>query len=224
MPRRDAFVPEIAVDLVHALEAADDEALQIQLRRDAQEQIDVERVVVRAERPRHRAAGDRLHHRRLDFEIAAGVEELAQRREHPAAHLKHFARFRIDDQIEVALAIADFDVGQPVPLLGQRQMALGEKLQARRPDGQLVGARAEQMPFDADEVAEIEQTEHVEIALRQRVLLDVDLDARSAVREHQKIRLAEAADAENTAARGRRRCAWLRARGRSSRRGRRRDR
>ena len=224
VPRRDAFVAEIAVDLVHALEAAHDQPLEIQLGRDAQKQIDVERVVMRAERPRHRAAGNRLHHRRLDLEIPAAVEELAQRREHLAAHLEHFARLGIDDEIEIALAIADLDVGQAVPLLRQRQMALRQKLEARRPDRQLVGARAEQMPFDADDVAEIEQPEHLEIALRERVLPDVDLDARSAVGQHQKIRLAEAADAENAAARDRVDACGLRARVRSSRRGRERDR
>ena len=125
------------------------------------------------------------------------------RRERLAAHLEHLARLRIDDQIEIALAVADFDVGQAMPLLRQRQVALREELDARRPDRQLVGARAEQMPFDADDVAEIEQTEQLEIALRERVLLDVDLNARSAVGEHQKIRLAEIADAENAAARRR---------------------
>ena len=80
VPRRDPLVPEIAVDLVHALEPADDQPLQIELRRDAQKQIDVERVVMRAKRPRHRAAGDRLHHRRLDLEISAAVEKFPQRR------------------------------------------------------------------------------------------------------------------------------------------------
>ena len=79
---RDPLVAEVAVDLVDPLEAADDQPLQIQLRRDAQEELHVERVVVRHERPRQRAAGDRLHHRRLDFEIAARVQEPADRREH----------------------------------------------------------------------------------------------------------------------------------------------
>jgi hypothetical protein len=41
--RRQALVAEIAVDLEHALEAADHQALQVQLRRDAQEQVHVER-------------------------------------------------------------------------------------------------------------------------------------------------------------------------------------
>ena len=73
--RRDPLVPEVAVDLVDALQAADDQPLQVQLRRDAQEELHVERVVMRHERPRQRAAGDRLHHRRLDLEVAAGVQE-----------------------------------------------------------------------------------------------------------------------------------------------------
>ena len=56
----DALVAEHATDLEHAVEAADDQALQLQLQRDAQVQVDVERVVVRDERPRRRAALERL--------------------------------------------------------------------------------------------------------------------------------------------------------------------
>jgi hypothetical protein len=36
MARRDALVAEVAVDLEHALQAADHQALQVQLGRDAQ--------------------------------------------------------------------------------------------------------------------------------------------------------------------------------------------
>ena len=69
--RRDAFVAEIAIDLVDALQAAHHQALQIQLRRDAQIQIDIERVVVRDERPRRRAAVEGLQHGRFHFQKAA---------------------------------------------------------------------------------------------------------------------------------------------------------
>ena len=99
--------------------------------------------------------------------------------EHLAAHLEHPARVGIDDQIEIALAVADLDVLQPVPLLGQRHEALGEELERRRPDRQLVGLGAEQVPLDADEVAEVEQLEDREVALAERVLADVDLDLRA---------------------------------------------
>ena len=74
----DAFVAEVAVDLVDAIESADYEALQVKLWRDAQEEIHVERVVMGAEGARCGASGERLHHRRFDFEVIAGVEESAQ--------------------------------------------------------------------------------------------------------------------------------------------------
>ena len=79
VPGADAFVAEVAVDLVDALEAADDQALEVQLRRDAQEQVEVQRVVVRGERLGGGAADDVMHHRRLDFEEAARVEPAADR-------------------------------------------------------------------------------------------------------------------------------------------------
>ncbi len=73
----DALVAEVAVDLVDAVEAADDQSLQIQLGRDAQEEIEVERVVMRGEGLRGCASGDLVHHRGFDFEVAAAVEEFA---------------------------------------------------------------------------------------------------------------------------------------------------
>ena len=195
--RRDALVAEVAVDLVDALDAADDEPLEVELRRDAHVQLHVERVVMRDERPRQRAAGDRLHHRRLDFEEAACVEEAANGRERARAHVEDAARVGIDDQVEVALAVAGLDVLEAVPLLRQRQEALGEERQRRRPDGQLVGPRPEQATLDAHLVAEIEQLEHRERLGADRVLSDVDLQRRRAVRQHQEVRLAERAKSED---------------------------
>ena len=74
VPRGHALVAEVAVDLVDALEAADGQALEVQLRRHAQVQVQVERVVVGHERLGRGAAGDVMHHRRLDFEEAPRVE------------------------------------------------------------------------------------------------------------------------------------------------------
>ena len=89
VPRRQPLVAEIAVDLVDLLEAADDQALQVQLRRDAQVHRHVERVVMRDERPRRGAAGNRLHHRRLDFHEAARVELVAQPPHDARARVEH---------------------------------------------------------------------------------------------------------------------------------------
>ena len=52
VPGRDALVAEHPADLEDALEAADDEPLQVQLGRDPQVKVGVERVVVGDERPR----------------------------------------------------------------------------------------------------------------------------------------------------------------------------
>ena len=78
VPRGQPLVAEVAVDLVHPLEAAHHQALQIQLRRDAQVQVHVQGVVMRDEGPRRGTARDGLHHGRLDFEEVEGVHEVAQ--------------------------------------------------------------------------------------------------------------------------------------------------
>ena len=195
--RRDALITEVTIDLEDPFDAADGEPLQVELRRDAQVELHVERVVMRHERPRQRAAGDLLHHRRLDFEEAVRLQELPDRRHRGRANLEHPAHVGIDDQIEIALAVADLDVLQAVPLLRQRQEALGEELQRRRPDRQLVRLGAKQVAADADLIAEVEQLRQLIVALAERVLPDVDLDARAAVGQHEKAGLAETADADD---------------------------
>ena len=70
-----SFIPEDAIQVVNAIQAADNQPLQIQFRRDPQIQRHVERVVMRPERLRQGAAGDRMQNRRFDFEIAAFVEK-----------------------------------------------------------------------------------------------------------------------------------------------------
>ena len=92
--RGEPFVAEVAVDLVDALQPAHHQPLQIQLRRDAQVQIDVQRVVVRDERTRRRAAVERLHHRRLHFDEAARFQLPAQRRDDARPRDEHLAHFR----------------------------------------------------------------------------------------------------------------------------------
>ena len=123
VPRGQPFVAEVAVDLVHALEAADDEALQVQLRCDAQVHVDVERVVMRDERLGHRAARDHLQHRRLDFHEVERVEEAAQVLHDARALAEHLAALVADDQVDVALAVALLDVGEAVPLVRQAAAA-----------------------------------------------------------------------------------------------------
>ena len=51
----DALGAEVAIDLIDAVEAADDQALQIKLRRDSRIEVYVERVVMGDKRTRETA-------------------------------------------------------------------------------------------------------------------------------------------------------------------------
>ncbi len=117
---RHALVAEVLADLVDALEPADDQALEVELGRDAQVEVAVELVVVRRERPRVGAAVERLQRRRLDLDEAGAVELAAQGRDRARAQLELGAHLGVDQQVEVALAVARLDIGEPVVLVGQR--------------------------------------------------------------------------------------------------------
>ena len=152
---------------------------------------------MRREGPCQRAARNRLHHRRLDLEEPARHQEAANRRDHAAAHLEDPARVGIHGQVQIALPVADLDVRQPVPLLWQRQEALGEERQARGPDRQLLRLRAEDPAGHADPVAEVQQPEGLEVQCGDRILADVDLHARLAVGQDQEVRLPEGAHGQD---------------------------
>jgi hypothetical protein len=126
VPRRHALVAEILVELEDAVQTADHESLEVQLGRDAQVELHVERVVVRDEGPRGRAAVEGLQHRRLDLEVVAILEEAADVRDDAAAGLERPPDVVVDDEVDVALAVADGDVRQAVPLLGERPQRLGQ--------------------------------------------------------------------------------------------------
>ena len=172
----DALVAEVAVDLEHALEAADHEPLEVQLRRDAQVQVGVERVVVGHERPGDRPAGYGMHHRGLDFQEAAVDEEPADVVDGARAGAKHLAAALVDDEVDVAAPVAGLHVGKPVVLLGQRQERLHEQPDRARLHRKLVGPGAEHDALDRDDIPEIEPLEFREPTLRQVVSTHVDLD------------------------------------------------
>ena len=76
---RDALVAEVLTELVHALEAADDQPLEVQLGGDPQVEVAVERMVVGREGTGQGAAVERLQDRRLDLDEAIAVERGAHR-------------------------------------------------------------------------------------------------------------------------------------------------
>ena len=141
--RGDAFVPEVRL-ISCTFDTAHCQSLQVKLRRDSKVQPHVECVVVRHEGSREGAAGNRLHHRRLDFEIPARVEKGPHCGQDPAPHLEDLARVRVDYQIEVrwryrvsmSLSPCHFSEGE----------ALCEELQPGGADCQLIRLGPERLP------------------------------------------------------------------------------
>ena len=197
MPRRQALIAKAAVDLEHLVgEPADDEPLQMQFRRDAEEELHIERVVVRDEGLGRGAARDRVEHRRFDFEIAARQQKGAHRRDDAAAPAQCLAALRVHDQVEIALAVAQLDIGEPVILLGERPQRFCEQRDFRRVDRQFAAWRAAHEALDADQIANVEQAHERELLGREMILVAEDLDlARGIVQVDEHAAVAHRADA-----------------------------
>ena len=74
MFERDAFVAEVAANLVHALDAADDAALQIQFEGNAQVHPRIHGVGLGSKRARGATTGDGLQDGCFDLDEASGVQ------------------------------------------------------------------------------------------------------------------------------------------------------
>src|SRR5205807_9096006 len=109
-------------------DATHQESLQVQFESDAQVQVDVERVVVRDERPGGGAAGDRLQCRRLDFLVTGGVKIIADGANDLDAFLGAFEHLRAVNEIEVTMPQAKLDLLHAAPLIGVRQQRLAQKV------------------------------------------------------------------------------------------------
>ena len=195
-----SFVAEVVADLVHGIEAADDQALEIELVRDAQVERNVECVVVRRERARRGAAIERLQYRRLDLEEAPRVEEGAERADHPRARHERRAHLGVHGEIDRALPVALLGIAEARVahdgavddlLLAERERAqrLRQHLCARHAHGGLSGLRAEERARDADHVADVEELERLEELIAELVPAEVELDAAALVREVSEARL-----------------------------------
>ena len=123
-----------------------------------------------------------------------GLELPAQRRDDARAGDEDLAHVRVGDEIEIALAIADLHVFQAVPLFGHGEQRLREELELLGVDAQFARAGAEQVALHADDVADIEHLEKLEIALADGVFLDVKLQALAILLEVREAGLAHVAD------------------------------
>ena len=171
----DAFVAENAADFVHAFHAADDEALEMELKGDAHVEVDIEGVVVGDEWTRVGTAGDGVQHWGFDFEEGVAVEVAADGGDDFGAHDEGVLHVGIHDEVDVALAVAHFGVDETLVLVGQRTDVLRHEAKLMGTDGEFAGLRAEERALDGDDVAEVERLPggigfFADVALRDEVL------------------------------------------------------
>ncbi len=183
----DALVAEIAPDLVDPVQPAHDQPLEIQLEGNAQEEILVQLVVVGDEGLGRRAAVERLQDGRFHLDEAVVIQELAQRGDDPGALAEDLAHLGVDRQVGVALPVAGFRVrqgGVPHHLTihhlvlggGQRRDRLGQHFIISHLEGDLVGARAEELAGCLDVIAQVEfLVEQLELLLAQVVDAEEEL-------------------------------------------------
>ena len=174
---RHAFIAEVAVDFEHAVEAAHDQALQVQLGRDTQEHLHVQRIVVRDEWFGRGAARDRVQHRRFHFHELVLFHEAADRRDGGGTRLEGAARLFVHDQVDVALAVLRFLVGQAVEFVRQRAQRLGDQTQLGDLDGQFVRLGLEQRARHAQDIAQVIVVQGGHGRFAREVERGVDLDA-----------------------------------------------
>ena len=188
-----ALIAKLPADLVHALNAADDEALEIELGGDAQEHVDIEGVVMRDEGPRGGAAGDGVEDRGLDLHIAAPVQIAADIGDEAGADLKITAGIVVHDEVHIALAVLELGIGHAVELLGQRAQGLGEQHHGLHMHGDFAGLGLEDIAADPDDVADIILAEIGKLGLAHSVGADIELDEALVVLDMAEDGLAHAA-------------------------------
>ncbi len=185
-----AFVAELAPQLEHLLEAADQQALERQLGGDAQEVVAVERVEVRDEGTRVRTAQDAVQKRRLHLHEALLFHVRPDGRHDGRALHERVAHLGVHDHVDVALAVARLLVGEAVELLGKRAQGLRQQLEGIDRDGQLPAARAHDGAVHAQPVAHVDALDLLEGPLAQRVDAAEQLDGPRRVHELEERDLA----------------------------------
>jgi len=99
--------------------------------------------------------GDGVHHRRLDLDVAAAVEELPDVATMAAPQPEDLADLGFIDQVEIALAVAELTSWRPCHFSGRGGGTWQERHASQRTVS-LAGARLEERPETETTVAEIE--------------------------------------------------------------------
>ncbi len=114
------FVAEDSAQFVHLFKSAHDETFQIQFGLNSQVHVQIERVVMRFERPRVRPDLDGQKNGSVRFQEALFVEISANFADDFRTAEERFAHVFVHDQIDVTQAVFHIDVHKSVVFFGQR--------------------------------------------------------------------------------------------------------
>ena len=171
------LVTENSADLVNSFKSADDQPLQIKLKRNSQLQIFVEGVEVGLKGTCGSAARVLHQHGGLDFHKALRVKISSDRGNYARALYECVADLGIYDKVGVSLAVAHIRVCKSVELLGQYLKAFRKKGDAFGVNGDLSRFCFENKADYAHYVADIKLFEILVFFLSQRVAANVALYA-----------------------------------------------
>ena len=194
-----ALVAEQPAHLVHAVETAHNQAFEIQFRFDAQEHVDIQRVVMGFEGTGRRANLQRVQDRRVHLQKAAGIEKIAHGVDHTAAFAEGLAHLGVDDHVHIALTVAKIRVLEAMELLRQHLEALAQQrhLTGVHADFALLGAK--HRALHADHVADVHVLKSGICLLAQVVAAHVNLQITLRVQNVGKAGLAHHALGNHTA-------------------------
>ena len=176
VPCVDTLVTEYTADLVDALEASDDQSLEVQLERDTELDVLVQRIIVSLERPGCGTAGVGHQHRCLDFHESPAVEEVTDLLDDLGSLDEGIFNLGINDQVQIPLAIAHVGIGEAVMLLGQHLDALAEQDDLGGVNGDLARPRPEEEALDAQDIADVILLECLVVVDADAVSGNIDLD------------------------------------------------
>ncbi len=116
MPCRDSFISKITVDFIHSFQSSNEQSLQIKLGCYAQEHFHIIGIVHALKRTAAGAARHGLQHGSFHLQKFTLIKESADQGNDLAALNKNISDGRIDNEIDVTLAVADLDVLKAMPL------------------------------------------------------------------------------------------------------------
>ncbi len=198
----DAFVTEVFAEFEDFIEAAHEEAFEVEFGGDAHHHFAVECVVVCDEGFCCGATGLALHDGGFDFNESAGGQVVADAQDDFVTFIKACTALGVGHEVEVATAVAFFLVLEAMEFFWGLTNGLGEEVPGFDFDGFFAGLGCEEFSFDADDVTEVGEFCGVVGVFADAIAFEEDLEGVGAIAEVDEHEFAHAAFGHDAACDG----------------------